>query len=105
MTHLERETDGNHMFTLPATLDLTTCPTLKTELLAALALGEGVEIDASKVQRVTSPCFQVLVAAARDFAQAGGPAMRLSQPSDALSQAAALLALSAELGLPGAAHV
>ena len=105
MTQLERGTDGKHMLMLPAVLDLTTCPSLKTELLAALALGDGVEVDASAVQRVTSPCLQILVSAVRGFAQAGGPAMRFFQPSEAFCQTAALLDLSSALGLSGVAHV
>ena len=41
------------MLILPAVLDLTMAARLKSDLLTALAAGEGLEIDAGQVQRVT----------------------------------------------------
>jgi anti-anti-sigma regulatory factor len=89
---------------LPDTLDLTAVPTLKLDLQSALALADGLEIDATGVQRITSPCLQVLVSAARSFAQAGGPGMRFSGVSQTFSEAATHLALSSTLGLEADHH-
>ena len=49
---------------LPAILDLTVAGDLKREFEDALAQGLGVEVDAAIVTRVTTPCLQVIVAAA-----------------------------------------
>jgi len=94
---------GQTMFILPAILDLTEVVALRNTLQAALSRGEGLEIDASQVARVTSPCLQVLAAAVRGFAQAGGPSLRLTNPSPAFSETARVLDLDSVLG--GAAHV
>lgn len=93
------------MITLPAILDLTEAAALKSGILAALPLGGGLEVDASQVQRVTSPCLQILASAARDFARAGGPPLRLINMSPAFSGAVIALALSPVFHETGAIHV
>jgi len=92
------------MLTLPAVLDLTSAASLKAELLAALARGDGLEIDGSEVQRITTPCLQVLASAARAFAQAGGPPLKFSKKSPALLEVASVLALGSPIGDHGTAH-
>ena len=57
---------------LPAVLDATAAAGLKSALLAGLGSGQALEVDASDVQRVTTPCLQILVAAAIDAAEKGG---------------------------------
>jgi chemotaxis protein CheX len=84
---------------LPAILDLTQAQALRSDLIAALVGGNEVAIDASDVQRVSSPCLQVLAAAAK-----GGAALRFDAMSDVFAGAVSCLALNGVLGL-GAAHV
>jgi anti-anti-sigma regulatory factor len=48
---------------LAPVLDLTAAPALKHDLLEAFAGGDAVTIDAGQVQRIASPCLQLLVAA------------------------------------------
>jgi len=85
---------------LPAILDATVAAELKQELQLALGRGDGVDIDAGAVNRVTCPCLQVLAAAFRQFAQAGGPALTYTSISPAFSDTACGLALSEALGIP-----
>ena len=77
---------------LAPVLDLTQADSLKAELLAAFAQGAPVALEAGAVQRVSSPCLQVLVAASRRGAV-------LVNPSVPLREVAAALDLSAELGI------
>lgn len=81
---------------LPAVLDITAAAELKSVLLEALA-GGGADVDARAVQRVTSPCLQVLVAAARDAASA--ERFRLHSVPEVLSEAIDRLALREVLGM------
>lgn len=101
MSYLKRGSSGKPLLVLPANFDLTAAAILKSDLQASLAGGEGLEVDASGVQRVTSPCLQVLASAAHAFAQAGGPAMSVSKPSPAFAETVSGLALNAVLGLEG----
>jgi len=99
MTTFDTVIQGKPVLILPAMLDMTVAPDLKRDLQAALSRGEGLHVDAGAVARVTSPCLQVLTAAAREFAQAGGPAMAFTSLSPAFSEIAASLALTAALGI------
>jgi anti-anti-sigma regulatory factor len=101
MTDLAKSGDGRRLLTLPASLDLTAASWLKQNLEKALAEGTGLDIDAGSVQRVTSPCLQVLAAAVKSFQQVGGPAMRFSAVSPAMSEIASVLALEEALSLRG----
>ncbi len=92
------------MLTLPAVLDLTVATSLKTDLQAAIAGGEGLEIDCSQVQRVTSPCLQILIAAKRGFEEAGGPAMNLANVPPAFTDVLNVLALTSLTDGSGALH-
>lgn len=75
--------------TLAPVLDLTAAADLKQALLEA---GSGATIDASAVQRITSPCLQILAAAVQ-----GGA--RMAPASAALVETAAVLGLLGVLGI------
>jgi len=101
MPNIKRGSSGKPLLVLPPNFDLTAAAALKADLQCTLAQGEGLEVDASQVQRVTSPSLQILAAGARAFAQAGGPAMRISSASEAFSQTVSSLALTSALGIEG----
>jgi anti-anti-sigma regulatory factor len=82
----------NPAITLQSDLDLAAAATLKRMVVEVLDQGRGLAIDAADVQRVTSPCLQVLVAAVRKGAVVTGA-------SSALIETAKLLDLAASLGL------
>lgn len=81
-------------FPLPAILDPVAAAPLADGLRAALGAGSGLTIDASAVERLSTPAVQVLLAAARSCEQADRP-FRIRRPTDAF--AAALT----DLGLAG----
>lgn len=86
--------------TLPAISDLTVAADLKHSLVEALDSGKGVEIDASAVQNITSPCWQVLVAAAKSFGEAATEMpFAVTKTSPAFVQAAETLGIQKVLGL------
>lgn len=87
------------MLVLPAILDLTEAALLKNGLQDALAKGDGLTVDASKVSRVTSPCLQVLAAATRAFTESGGPALEIAFASEAFRDTVSGLGLSPQFGL------
>jgi len=89
---------GGKVF-LPAVVDLLQAGALKAKLEQGLASGTGMTIDGSAVQRISSPCLQVLVAGAAAFAKAGGPSMTIANPSAALLETVTLLGLKDALGL------
>jgi chemotaxis protein CheX len=84
---------------LPAVADLVEAGRLKTCFEQALATGMGIEVDASGVQRISSPCLQVLVAGVSAFAKAGGPSLVIAQPSEAFRETVSVLGLMDALGL------
>ena len=57
---------------LQASLDLVAAMRLKEQTSEAIASSTSVVIDASAVERITTPCVQVLVAAAHSAAAQGG---------------------------------
>lgn len=94
--------DSRNRIALPAILDLTRVAELKVELEEALSRASDAVVDASEVQKVTSPCLELLVAAKRSFAEAGGIDLRLQSPSPAFIDTARTLGLADLLELPGA---
>lgn len=90
------ESDG---VVLPPVADLTAAAPLKSRLEAALASGSGLTVDASAVQRISSPCLQVLAAAVASFATAGGAALAIGDPSDAFRETVSVLGLTNALKL------
>jgi len=102
MMQVQQGADGKNVLTLPAVLDLTVAESLKNELQSVLSRSEALDIDASQVQRATSPCLQVLISAMNGFAQAGGLPMRFSAMSEAFSEMVSVLALGSVIQESGA---
>ena len=65
----------------PPAADLSAARPLADDLQAAIARAGGATIDASQVDRIATPCLQVLIAASRSGA------IRLRKPSEAFSDA------------------
>ncbi len=86
---------------LPSSLDLTRADALQGDLLARTGRAAPLVIDGRAVERVSTPCLQLLVAAAAG-ARAHGLAFELMAASDVLDGAARELGLAAALGLKGA---
>jgi anti-anti-sigma regulatory factor len=84
---------------LPAVADLVEAGSLKQRLEQILANGACCTVDASAVQRISSPCFQVLVAGVSSFAKAGGASLEIGTPSEAFCETASALGLMDALGL------
>lgn len=80
---------------LPASLDLNAAASLCEALRARLEDGD-VLIDARAVERVSTPCLQLLAAAAAS-ARARGVAFRLNQAPPVLTEAITDLGLSAAI--------
>jgi anti-anti-sigma regulatory factor len=80
--------------TLPQVLDLTAANALRDNL-AALLDGRTVVLDAAGVERMSTPCAQVLLAAGRT-AGPGGAAFRILGASAVFRAALADLGLQAE---------
>jgi anti-anti-sigma regulatory factor len=93
--------DGVPQLTLPPVADLTCTGTLQAVLVEAQRLGTGIDIDAGDVQRITTPCLQLLVAAAKSFETTGGPPLVFSKMSEAFSDAATTLAIDCVLRVKG----
>lgn len=84
---------------LPADLGLGAAEPLRAALVAAIDGGGALVLDGAAVERVSTACLQVLVAAAR-AAAAAGLAFRITDPTPVLSGAVADLALQDALS-PG----
>jgi anti-anti-sigma regulatory factor len=80
---------------LPAVADLTFARTLKEMLAQALAARAELKIDASQVQRIGSPCLQVLVSATN----ACGSKPTFVDPSTEFIETVSILGLDSVLGL------
>lgn len=78
---------------LPASLDLTGAEALRGALLPGLLESGGILLDGRAVERVTTPCLQVLAAAAAT-ARARALPFRLRGVSVALAEAIEDLGLS-----------
>jgi anti-anti-sigma regulatory factor len=72
-------------FALPAILDITKAQELRGHMVDRLNVGPLV-VDASAVDRVSTPCIQVLLAAARS-ADGAGTSFRIADASEALRAA------------------
>lgn len=82
--------------TLPAVLDSANGGAVKTELAKAMSGGAAVEVDASAVDRISTPVLQLLTAAIQD-----GQMVRIDKPSAAFMTAAATIGATERLGLKG----
>ncbi len=100
----ECRTSPSSVFPGPATLqlawslDLTAAEPLHRSLEDRLAQDSRLVIDASAVERVSTPCLQVLAAAAAS-ARALGGGLHFETPSPALSSAVRDLDLGRALGM------
>lgn len=101
---IQDDADGKPLLCLPPVVDLTAVKELKSALQTALSRGAGLGIDASAVERVTTPCLQVLATGRMDFARAGGPAMVFTQASQPFARAVTTLALGSVLPMPETPH-
>jgi anti-anti-sigma regulatory factor len=79
---------------LPEVLDLTRAQNLR-ETMVALLNGGPIALDASAVERMSTPCAQVLLAAGR-AADLGGSSLQIIDASDVFRTALADLGLQAE---------
>ncbi len=86
--------DGTRVLVLAALLDLTQAADLKATLEEAIGGGSTLAIDASAVQRVSTPCLQVLASAFRSRC-----AMGLKDASPEFLETVRMLGLSAALGI------
>ena len=77
---------------LAAELDLDAATPLRDRLVEALDAGHGLVLDGAAVERVSTACLQVLVAAAREAARSG-LSFLITNPSHVLAAAVADLAL------------
>lgn len=85
---------GDGRYSLPATLDLTAARDLRERLTAMLS-GNGVVLDMSAVERLSTPCIQVLLAAGRG-AEAAKVSFQIVDASDAFRAAVADLGLETQ---------
>ena len=83
---------------LGSSLDLTAAEPLHRELRDRLAQHGTLTIDASEVERVSTPCLQVLAAAVAS-ARALGGSVRFEAPSAVMSNAVRDLDLGRALGM------
>lgn len=79
---------------LPRVLDITKAQELLTEMLEGVRHGPMV-VDVSEVERVSTPCLQVLLAAGL-ACDATGSAFRIRNPSETFATALADLGLQSE---------
>lgn len=93
MSTLEANEGSGASFVLPPVLDLPAAAPLKSRLLEALEKGNSLVIDAGAVQRITTPCLQVLASVAKT-GEAGGTSVRFHNVPEAFAEAARLLGLS-----------
>ena len=104
MLQVAKEAEGKPVLTLPGTADLTISQELKAALQSALAGGAGIDIDAGQVEKITTPCLQIVVSGAAAFAEAGGPAMRITNASPIFARAVSDLDFASVLILPESSH-
>lgn len=82
---------SNDRYSAPATLDLTAARELRERLVAMLG-GDSVVLDMSAIERMSTPCMQVLLAAGRS-ADAAKVSFQIVDASDAFRTAVADLGL------------
>lgn len=75
-------------------LDLTEANRLRDDMIRFATEGD-ILLDASAVERMSTPCVQVLLSAGRTMAS-GRKIFKISNPSDAFGSAIAELGLQAE---------
>jgi anti-anti-sigma regulatory factor len=91
-------TSGRVTLTCDEVLDLSAAESLRAQLVAALARGPALEIQAAAIRQIDTANLQLLCAAARELRARGG-SMLINEPSAPLVLAARRLGLSSVLGL------
>ncbi|MEH6476535.1 MAG: STAS domain-containing protein [Sneathiella sp.] len=86
------ETSGA-MVPLPHILNLSVAEELREKFLQHLPLGTDLELDASQVETITTPCIQVIVAAGISIEDVGNK-LTIHNPSTAFSDAFSDLGLT-----------
>ncbi|MGY3454456.1 STAS domain-containing protein [Bradyrhizobium sp. USDA 4353] len=81
-------------YALPQMLDLTQAVPLRDEMVRLAAAG-SIALDASGVERMSTPCVQILLAAARGAKAANKP-FKITQASELFRTAVAELGLRNE---------
>ena len=71
---------------LPTSLDLLGAKSLCHQLQAKVVSAQPILLDGSRVERISTPCIQILIAALKS-AEARGTPFRLSNPSNVLAEA------------------
>ncbi|MBI1208711.1 MAG: STAS domain-containing protein [Azospirillum sp.] len=89
-----QERSGEIRLGLPADLDLALAPPLILNLRRGFTVGDGIEVDGSAVEYVSTACIQALVAASR-HAESSGQRFAVTSPSRVLTAACS------DLGLDG----
>jgi anti-anti-sigma regulatory factor len=74
------------MFSLPADLGLDAAAALKASLQEEMASGGAIVVQADAVEKITTPCVQILLAACLESARQQRD-FRLDNPSDTLRRA------------------
>ena len=92
ITSVSGTADGR--YSVPATLDLTAARDLRERLIPMLS-GSGVVLDMSAVDRMSTPCLQVLLAAGR-AADTAEVSFQIVDASDAFRSAVADLGLETQ---------
>lgn len=87
-------TESGNSFILHGALTLADAADLRDSLLGVIVAGDDLYLNGSEVLRVSTPCIQVLFAAALEVESTGGH-FRLVQPSQILKDA------MTDLGLAG----
>jgi len=93
-----RATSGRVTVTCDEVLDLSAAESLRAQLLAALARGGDLEIQAAAVRQIDTANLQLLCAAALEL-RARGRSVRFTEASAPLVLAARRLGLTGVLGL------
>lgn len=74
------ETEDGYRLTLAPVLDMSNSKPLRAFFLSLSSLGKKIVIDAAHVQRMSTPCVQVFLAAAQSFEE-NDVEFSLSQPT------------------------
>jgi anti-anti-sigma regulatory factor len=82
---------------LPSIADLRAVPHLHRQFAEILASDSDIDVHGHAVERITTPCIQLLVAAARSLDTGSGRRFRLVAPSEPLADALRDLGLEAML--------
>lgn len=84
---------------LPVVLDAIVAPALKLQLEAACAQPSDLVLDSSAVQRVTTPCLQVLASGVRTFARMGSGTISFGNSSQEFRETVQTVGLASLFGL------